>query len=266
MPSPVASYDSFDFASEVVSLTIGDPIRLAAVAVPKRHGGLIQDVPVRDAKRVTFGLTVYGRDYDVTNPEQGARARIDAYLAKTMLYNKKLRLHDDRYLNAYPAALNYVPRQGSALTVWDLSWDFICLDPFFYSDTPGSQVINLTAADTIIDITNGHYSEQVVINNNGSAFVYPKVVVDCTSGAPKRFKVQFDNLTTGKSWTYEFDYTSGTKRVVVDAGIFSVTLDGSDDLTNWQGTFVWLEPGNNTIRVSGSVDATYTITWSPRYS
>ncbi len=264
---PVATFDGFDFEDEVWRVDVQDPVKVPAADVPKRHGALIQDVPTRGAKRVSFKGTIHGRDYNASNPFDGLHTRINQYCAKSTLYNKQLRIHNDRYLKAYPLGFAYEPREGSAFAVADFSWDFVCLDPFFYADVAASQVIALTAADTIADITNNFYSETAVVNNSGSLFVYPKVTVVCNHASSKRFRIQFDNLTTGKSWTYEFDYVGGTTRtVIVDAGNFVITNDGTDDFTNWQGTFVWLDAGNNNIRVLGSIDATYTIEWLPRFS
>lgn len=260
------SYDGFDVTNEVARVSITDANRVQAAAVAKRHGGIITDIPVRDAKRVTLTGTIYGRDYDVTNPHDGARARVDAYNAISMRYNKRLRFHTDRYLNAYPLNFAHEPVLGSAGTVETFTWDFICLDPFWYADPAAPTIFTLNSSDSLLDITNSYYQETQDINNIGSTFIYPVVTVAMFAAGSKTWRVQFDNLTTGKFWRYEFAYVGGTNRtLIVDAGQFSVQIDGNDDLTNWQGTFVWLDPGVNSIRVSGSIDATYTVAFTPRY-
>jgi hypothetical protein len=266
--SGIATYDGFDFAEEIATIEVHDPVKVMAADVPKRHGALIQDIPTRGAKRITFRGAIYGKEYDAEDPYAGLHTRINQYLAKQNTYNKQLRLQANRYFKAYPLGFSYEPREGSAFTVVDFVWDFICLDPFAYSDVADSETIELTSADSFADITNGFYMETKVVGNDGSLFVYPKVTVVCNSPSSKRWRIQFDNLTTGKSWTYEFDYPGGSvnRTVIVDASIFSVTIEGTDDLTAWTGTFVWLEPGDNSIRLVGSIDMTATIEWVPRYA
>lgn len=249
-------FDDLDFTETVVNWEDQAPMRLDAQEQPKRHGAILASQPVLSARRIVIRGLVQEQDKDIL------RTTLDNMNKVFHRPNKKLRLYDDRYMWAYLSDFAFAFVEGSAGASAAYTATFICADPFIYSDTGGSDgPRTINSSDTPVDITNGNiYKEAFTINNSGSSFVYPTYNF-VALGAVTRIVVR--NLTTGKTFTY-----TGTlalnDTLVVNAGTLSVKKNGVEDLTNWNGVFVWLDPGDNSMEVEGTVSFTVSMSWSPR--
>ena len=252
MPTQIVKYNELDFTQSVEQFESTFPKRINMMAVPKRHGGLVQEVPVNDPRRVSLKGKI--QEIDATT----CRSVIDSFEKEFGLFNKKFRLWDDRYVFAYPLGFNYAFVPGTNMASALYTVDFMCADPFWYYDTTGSSSRTLNSADTFV--SSGIYKEAFTLNNVGNVFVYPTITVTA-SGTLTTIIVR--NLTTGRNFTYTGTVTSGTS-LVVSCSNFTVTNNGTEDLTNWSGSFLWLDPGNNSMEVQGSITATYAMTWGPR--
>jgi len=254
MATILVKYDDLTFTETVEGWEDSFPKRINMMAVPKRWGGLVQEVAVGDARRISLKGKI--QEQDATT----CRTTIDNFAKTLNRFNKKLRLWDDRYIYAYPLGFHwgYVPGTAAKSAVYSI--DFICADPFFYLDATGSDVRTLNSSDTPVGL--GNRAEIFTINNTGNIFVYPKIVVAATDTITT---VIVRNLTTGRNFTYSGTILAGTS-LTVDCGLFTVTNNGTEDLTNWSGSFLWLEAGNNSIEIEGKIVATYTFTWLPRVS
>lgn len=248
---------TLDLTEDVETYDEGNPVRLNAQAVPKRHGALISEVPVYGPRQIRMTGHLYGDD------KEDLRDQINTIKQKLGNTRGKVYLFDDRYYNAYAANFSYSYVPGSAMLVAVFGIEFMCDDPFGYAETaPGATVRSLTSGDTPIDVTNGIYREEFTLTNNGNEFVYLKVTV--LAGASQLTNCVVRNQTISHLWQYN-GIVSATKSLIVDSVTFNVTNDGVKDLANWSGSFIWLEPGSNTIQIEGSVPATYTFEYQERY-
>jgi phage-related protein len=257
------SFNNYDLTDIIEAHSDQMNTRVSMQTVPKRHGALLTDVPVLDIRKIQLKGVYYGTS------QQDARDKIRA-VENALGYTKgKLKLFSDRYFNAWKSAFSssYVPNTNLQVVI--MTMEFSCDDPFEYDEgNPFEQVTTLTSGDTPVDVTNGFYKKQIVINYPGTAPAYLKVLVTAdVAGAVKQAIVR--NLTTGKSWTYAQTATGGviasTQSLVVDGNAFTVQNNGVNDLPSWQGIFVWLQNGNNTIEVQGN-PADYAFFWDQKYT
>lgn len=255
MVTLLVKYDDLDITETCEDVQISAPTRVQMMAVPKRHGGLVSEVPVLDPRRINIRGKIQEASFTA------CRATIDLFEKTFHRFNKKLRIYDDRYINAYPLGFNYVflPGSGGASVAYTI--DIICADPFWYNDTTGSDSRTLDTGDVAIDITNNVYRESFTINNTGTAFVFPVITV--TAGGTNLTTITVRNLTTGRNFSFVGTVLSGNS-LVVDCGQFTVENNGVEDLTNWSGSFLWFDPGNNSMQIEGTTVATYAFAWSPR--
>lgn len=262
MATQVLIFDNVDLSEYVQSWQEISPTRLNAVTVPRRHGALISDAVVQDARRINLA----GRIVSPDGTALGLRDLLEDISELLTRQNKRLQLWDDRYIVAYKSSfgVQYVP--GSSMRAVDFTIEFLCVDPFWYStasSTAGALVVpNLTTADQAIDITNNIYRKALTINNPGSIFVYPIITVTAIGTPLTRITVR--NLTIGRLFTYE-GTVAAAKSLVVDTSGFTVVNDGTDDLTQWAGDFLWLMPGSNSMEIEGTAPAAYGWAWTDRF-
>ena len=252
MSSLILEYDDLDFTNTVEQWEDSAPKRINIMAVPKRHGGLVQEVPVSDARRISISGKIQEQDA-IT-----CRTTLDNFSTAFGRFNKKLRMWSDKFVYAYPLGFNYKFVDGTAAASAVYTVDFVCADPFYYYDSTGSDSHTLNSSDT--SVGGGLYKEAFTINNTGTVFAYPVITITATNTLTT---VTVRNLTTGRNFTYTGTVSAG-KQLVIDCGYFTVTNDGNDDLTNWNGSFLWFNPGNNSMEIEGSVTATYAFAWNPR--
>jgi phage-related protein len=254
--SYIVQYDDLDISDSVETIAIGSPKVVNMMSVPKRHGGLVSEVPTVGPRVISIRGKVQEQDFDTF------WTKIDNLEKVFARFNKKFYLRADRYIWAYPMSFGWAPIEGSGGLSAAYTIELKCADPFWYA-TSGtvSTVKNLTSGDTIVDITAGYYKEAFNIANTGTVFAYLKVTVNAVSQITRAI---VRNLTTNRTWTYTGTVPI-TKNLIVDSGNFLVTNDGTEDLTNWSGSFIWLDPGTNSLEIEGTVDADYTLEYSPRY-
>ena len=253
MSTQVLLFDSYDLSPHVETWTESANARLNAVTVPGRHGALFSSAIVQDARQIT----ITGRLVSPDGTASGMRTLLETLSELFARQNKRLQLWDDKYINAYKASfqLAYVP--GSAMRAVDFTLTFLCADPFYYDTSTASTNYNLTTGDTIVDITQNIYRRAVTINYPGTFLIYPIWTITAGPTTPLT-KITIRNTTIGRQFYY-----SGTvavnKSLVVDTNFFTVENDGTNDLTNWSGDFVWLQPGDNAIEFEGTAPATYAL-------
>lgn len=249
-------WDDVVIDDSVEQLAIGSPKDVTMMRVVKRHGGLVSEVPTVGPRTISLRGKIQEQTFDLF------WSKVDELEKIFSRFNKKFYIRNDRYIRAYPISFGWAPIEGSGGLSAAYTVELKCADPFWYEESGVvSTTKNLTSGDTAIDITAGYYRESFVINNIGTAFAFLKVTVNAVSQITRAI---VRNTTTNRAWTYTGTVPI-TKNLIVDAGNFIVTNDGVEDLTNWNGSFIWLEPGNNSIEIEGTVNADYTLEYSPRY-
>lgn len=255
MSSIIIKFDTLDISEVVESLQDQMDFRINMQLVPKRHGGLLSEVPVAAPRRIKITGRISEVSHDVLrNTVRGVNQKLSEG-------RKKLRWHDDRYVNAIKEQFGYSYVPGSAMRSADFTMAFICDDPFEYTDATFTSTETLTAADTAVDVTNNIYKKSFVYNNTGTAFNFLKVTVTASNGPITKVIVR--NQTTSRLETYTGTIAS-TKSLVMDNGNFSIKNDGTEDYVNWSGSFIWINASNNTIEIEGT-PGTYLFEFSPRY-
>lgn len=135
----------------------------------------------------------------------------------------------------------------------------------FHSGTPGWEWLTVSAT-----IGGGaSYLSAVcsIAQNSSSAYFDDLIVVEGDGSNIVGFHdgngdiaddIQLENETTGELFKYRGTLLSGDDLVVnnrVDDPDLAVENDGDDDIANFEGDFVTLNPGNNTIKFTGAANA-----------
>lgn len=256
MSSILVQYDDLDFSETVEEIEISQPHSIVPMKVPKRHGAVVQEVPTLDPVRISMRGKIQEQDLDTLLTTLGN-------FQKTFSrFNKKLYIYNDRYYYAYVLSFGYKYIEGAVFKSLAYSIDFFCADPFQYSTTEVTDSRTLNSSDTAIDITNNIYRESFTLNNPGNSYVYPKFTI---TPANDINSVIIRNITTGRNITYTGTVTSG-QSLVIDCANLTVTNNGTEDLTNFSGSFLWLNAGNNSFQYEGKITATYVCNFVPRYN
>jgi phage-related protein len=257
MATPSIKFDSVDLAEYIATWGENANARINAVTVPRRHGALITESVVEDARTIN----VAGRISADT--ASGLRDLLDALSELFTRRGKRLQLWDDRYIVAYKATFAFAYVVGSALRAVDFTLQFFCPDPFWYGTSAETTNYDLTEADVPLDITNNKYRRTITINNPGSAYIFPLITV--TTGLEPLTTIVVRNITSGRYFVYTGTLPIG-KALVIDMANFTVNNDGVEDLTNFQGDFFALQPGDNEIQIEGTAPANYQFDYPIRYN
>jgi len=106
-----------------------------------------------------------------------------------------------------------------------------------------------------------------VLTNNGNAPARVKIEVTAPGGNITD-NLKIENTTTGKSLQFRGTITEYTDLEIdnrYDTDDFEVLNNGADDHANLEGDFLTLQPGNNTIVYTGTVNAIIAISWRDTY-
>lgn len=267
-------YDTLILTDEIHDITVSEPNRVPLAAVAKRQGALVTDLPTTAERSVQMKGTIYGKEFDVTDPSAGANARRDSIATAMSEFNKRLYINSAKFLKAYPTAFNWAYRHGSAGKVIDYALSFICPDPFFYiGEEAETQTIELRSSDPAESGFAGSKIKSATIVNAGTAYAFVKVTVSNENALSALTRCRVVNQTIPvdegfpyKDWVYN-NFVSTDQTLVVDSNFMTAARHGfslQQDLEHWVGTWLWLEPGSNTIQVAGTPDADYLFEWTER--
>lgn len=260
MPTQTILFDGEDLSDYFSTWQETNGSRLNAMTAPRRHGAILSEAVVEDARRINIKGTIMSPD----RTAEGLRDILDTLGELFMRRNKRLQLWDDRYRYAYKSDFTFAYVIGSAMTVVDFDLAFFCPDPFWYSTSADTVPRTLTSGDTMIDVTNNIYREAFTLTNNGKVVVYPKITVTAGASVPLT-TIIVRNLTQGLYFVYTGTIPV-TKSLVVQPLDFTVRNDGEDDLTNFAGDFLGLRLGANSMEIEGTAPATYTFEWTSRWA
>ncbi len=203
--------------------------------LPKFHGAV---VPI--GKRKTLGVrirgTITGSNYD------NLRAMLDGLKgAFESSSEQNLTLDDDRILKVQYR--NFAYSYKTLRTFADFSVDLVASDPFWYA-----------ASITTHDENPAVSTTPFVVNNPGNAPARVRVQISNASGNIID-NCRLENQTTGETMQYRGTVLMGKNLVVnnrMDLQDLAVTNDGVDDIKNFEGDFLTLNPGNNTLVFTGT--------------
>lgn len=240
------------FSLDQSHLTISDiNIRvsksLGSHPLPKYHGSVIP-IGKRSAIRIKLSGTCIGTEYD------DLRTNLDALKAAFENSSEQnFTIDDDRVIKAQYEGFSY--SFANLRTFAEFEVNLIVSDPFWY------------AASLTTDTRTPTSGVGYTINNPGNAPARVKISGSRAAGSiVDLFKVT--NSTTGE--IAQFRGTVATADILVidnrvSSGDLSVTNDGVDAIDEFEGSFITLNPGDNTIVFTGAAGVSLTLEFYPAY-
>jgi phage-related protein len=237
------------------TLVLGDAnnITIARIEIKDSKSITVHNIPVIDgtiaeeaklgAKTITIEGDIAGTSHD------DLRTNLDALRAGLQGLHK-FTTDNERYIMAQFRDFSYSYVSGlTRLAKWSAS--FVAHFPFWLSETLHS--------DTRTPTSGVGYT----LANAGNAPTRCKVTVTAPGGGITD-DCQIENLTAGTTTIYRgtiVGYDSVIINNRVDVDLFEVLNDAVDDIKNFEGDFIILQPGNNTIEYTGTANAIVKFEW-----
>lgn len=210
-------------------------------AVPKIDG-MIAETAKLGAKTINIEGDIAGSSYD------SLRTNLDALHAGLLNGVQKLTKDNERYIYCQLKSFNYAYDHMTRRATWTAQ--FVAHDPFWYSEATKSDV---TAPSSGVGYT---------VANAGNAPA--RVKVELTAGSETDNNCQVENTTKGQIFNYRGVIAAADILEVdnrFDTDDFQVLNDGVSDFANFEGDFIDLNPGNNTIEYTGTAGPSIKLTW-----
>lgn len=179
-------------------------------------------------------------------------AAVDAIKAKLYRADQQLYVSlTNRYINlARLDKLKDEMVEGFAFRRAFIVASFRCNDPFWYSTTAASQ--NETIAIN---------PQSLAVINTGNVDTPAIITVTAATAVPS---IKITNAADGREMTYSDPSLTDGAAVVFDSAAGTVKRDGTNTINNFGGTFMQLQPGNNTLTFEGAaceLNVSYTPRW-----
>lgn len=212
--------------------------KLSQSKIPKQEGSII---PVAKRAEIDIALsgTIIGTDYD------NLRANLDNLKAAfESEAEQKLTLDDDRFIMVQYKDFSY--SYETLRTFSKFSVTVVASYPLWLSETLSS--------DERVPTSGVGYT----INNPGNAPTRLKVTITAPAGGISDDCV-LENTTKNDLMKYRGTIAAGKSLIVndrMDQDDQTVTNDGVEDWANFEGDFLSLDPGDNTIKFTGTSGST----------
>lgn len=230
---------------EDIGITINKSI--VESALPKYNGSII---PIGKRKSISVRIkgNVVAADYDALRTAMDSLKNAFDDTAE-----KKFTTDDDRQIFVQYKSFGYSWRALRTFATFTV--ELVASNPYWLSQT--------LQADSRTPTTTVGYT----LANAGNAPARAKVTIT-QGGTPVVDDILVTNSTTGESFLYR-GTVAATKALVVnnkvDTNDLVVTNDGTSDFANFEGDFMTLAPGNNTIVVTSAVMGTVLFNWRDTY-
>jgi phage-related protein len=227
------------FAIEAID--IDENKTIATHKIPITDGS-IAETALRESLTINLKGSIAGSTYD------GLRTNIDTLKAALQDGLQKFTLDDDRYIMAQLKSFKKSFIKINALVRFQAS--FIAHFPFWLAELASSSVTSPTSG---VGYT---------VNNAGNAPTRVKILITAAGAIADNCKIE--NTTNSEAFQYR-GTIAATKILEIDnrydTDDFEVLNNGADDHTNFQGDFITLEPGDNTILYTGVAGPTVALTY-----
>ena len=223
-----------------ISIKETKPVTL--IAIPKTDGA-IAEVAKRSGLQISVEGDIAGSEYD------DLRTKIDALKAALQNGLQKFITDDDRYIYAQLKDFSFTLVTMRTFATWTAT--FIANYPFWLAATEKT--------DTRTPTSGVGYT----INNAGNAPVRVKIEVTAPAGGIAD-NCQIENTTRGELMKYRGTIVAAKVLEIdnrYDTDDFEVKNDGVDDHANFEGDFIMLSAGDNTIKYTGTASASIKIYW-----
>lgn len=210
--------------------------------IPKMDGS-VAEVARKKSINISVEGDVYGTDYD------DKRTNLDTLKAAFNAGLQKFTKDDDRYIMAQLDSLDDDDVLLRHLSSWRAA--FIAHYPFWLSETLHEDSAVRTSGASI------------TLNNAGNAPTRVKILITAPGGGISD-NIQIANSTRGELLKYRGTVVAADVLEIdnrVDTDDFEVLNDGIDDHPNFEGDFLNLDPGNNTIVFTGTAGTTVAFYW-----
>lgn len=204
--------------------------------------GAIAETAKIGPKTITIEGDIAGSSYD------DLRTNLDALHAGLLNGIQQLSKDNERYIYCQLKDFSYAYDHMTRRATWTAQ--FIAHYPFWLAETP--------TTDSRIPTSGSGYT----INNAGNASTRMKIEITADGAIADACKME--NTTTVKSFQFRGTIAT-TKKLEVDnrydTDDFQVLNDGVDAHTNFEGDFLILNPGDNTIKYTGTAGPTVLLTY-----
>lgn len=218
---------------------------------PRKHGGIVVAVPFKAPKSGTFSFAVIkDSEAALTAYLDNLRAVLDAGVGQLFLRD------DNRYVRVVKTNFSLAHRASDlpALKATG-AIEFVAADPFFY-DATGEQHADDLAVTA---------SPSVFAANNTGGAVTPVRIEIKANGADKTGTFKLTNTTTGIYAQYTGTINNGNF-LLIDGADFTVTINGTNGLKNFVGSFWQLALGNNNLNYEGPTGVDVKVYWRKRWN
>lgn len=209
--------------------------------IPVTDGAIAETAKI-GPKTITIEGDIAGSSYD------DLRTNLDALHAGLMNGLQKLTKDNERSIYCQLKDFSYAYDHMTRRATWSAS--FVAHFPFWLAETP--------TTDSRVPTSGTGYT----LNNAGNAPTRVKIEITADGAIADACKIE--NTTTGKSFQYRGTIAT-TKTLEVDnrydTDDFQVLNNEVDDHANFEGDFITLNSGDNTIKYTGTAGPTVLITW-----
>lgn len=211
------------------------------VAIPVTDGAIAETAKI-GAKQITIDGDIAGTSYD------NLRTNIDALHAGLLNGLQKLTKDNERYIYCQLKDFSYAYDHLTTRATWTAS--FTAHYPFWLAET--------ATTDSRAPTSGVGYA----ITNNGNAPTRLKVEV--TANAEIADDLKMENTTKGQS--FQFRGTVAAAKVLEvdnrhDTDDFEVLNDSVNAHVNYEGDFLDLDAGSNTMKYTGTAPTSVLLTW-----
>ena len=227
-------------------ISIKENKNVQASKIPQTDGSIAET-----AKRGSLTISVEG-DIAGTNVDN-LRTNLDALRAGLHNGMQKFTTDDDRYIMAQLKDFDYSYTHLKISANWRAT--FIAHFPFFLSETEHEDERTPTSG----------VNYDPVLNNAGNAPCRVKIEITAPGGGIVD-NIKIENTTTGSGKSFQYRGTLTQYETLeidnrYDTDDFEVLNDSVDDHANYEGDFITLLPGNNTIKFTGTANTIVKFTW-----
>ncbi len=217
-------------------------IRPELFKIPQTHGSIAAEAYI-ESLDLSFPFTVKGSSY------ANLRTNVDSLKAAFLSGIQKFTKDDDRYVKAQLNEFDCTFKSLSSFASGRAS--FIAHYPFWLSETLHKDERTPTSGVGYTLVNAGNVATRCRVSVMAPA---AGITDNC----------QIENQTAGRTTRYRGNVAAADILEIdnrVDSDDFEVLNDGVADMANFEGDFVVLLPGNNTIVFTGTADSVITFEW-----
>ena len=220
-------------------------VRVNNEAIAFSHGG----IDVGDDKVSSRLISISGLIHD--SDQDAHDVKVQAFLTAVMKKDQQLYWNTLKYINV-KSLKKYSPKPvlGADGYVTEISIVLLCDDPFFYNVSTNSQFVALDGSPKTFNVT-----------NPGGIEVFP--LFGFTSQVDN-VSFALANVTAGLCFSYvDAGFTAG-KTISIDGQLGQADNSGVDSIRYFDGMFLTLLPGVNTLSYEGATLAGLSILFNER--